>query len=87
MPVTAEVGVDSTALGGDTGDYVTEYIKTNNLDSVNIILLTNTSYEIGIARCDGFKASIQDLVDEGTVNIVAEQEAEAREDAESITKD
>lgn len=35
----------------------------------------------------GFKASIQDLVDEGTVNIVAEQEAEAREDAESITKD
>lgn len=87
MPVTAEVGVDSTALGGDTGDYVTEYIKTNNLDSVNIILLTNTSYEIGIARCDGFKASIQDLVDEGTVNIVAEQEAEAREDAESITQD
>lgn len=86
MPVTAEVGVDGEALGGDTGSYVSEYVKTNNISKLNLILLTNTSYSIGVARCDGFKDSIQDLVLDGTINIVASEDAELREDAETITK-
>ncbi len=86
MEVTATVGVDGNALGGDTGDYVSEYIKTNNLSSVDMILLTNTSYEIGIQRCNGFKDAIKDLVDEGIVNIVAEEDIEMREDAEVVAK-
>jgi len=83
--VTAAVGVDATALGADTGNYVVEYIKTNNLSNVNLYLLTNTSYEIGVARCDGFKYAIQDLVDEGIIHIVAEDVYEAREEAAAAT--
>lgn len=86
MEVTAAVGVDGIALGGDTGDYVSEYIKTNNLSSVDMILLTDTSYEIGIQRCNGFKDAIKDLVDEGIVNIVAEEDIEMREDAEVVAE-
>lgn len=84
--VTAEIGVDGTSLGGDTGDYVSEYVKTNNLDSVNMLLLVNTSYEIGIHRCNGFKNAIQDLVDEGIVNVVAEGDIELRDDSAELTK-
>lgn len=85
MDVAAAVGVDGTALGGDTGDYVVEYIKTNNLTDVNLYLLTNTSYTIGIERCNGFKDAIQDLVDEGIIHIVGEEEWEALEDASAAT--
>lgn len=76
MDVTESVCVDSEALGGDTGNYMVEYIKTNNLKNVNLYLLTNTSYDIGIARCDGFKNAIADLVDEKTIKIVGEDDAE-----------
>jgi len=86
MNVTTAVGVDSTALGANTGDYLAEYIKTNHLTDVNLYLLTNTSYDIGIERCNGFKKSIQDLVDEGIIHIVAEDDYEALEDAAAATE-
>lgn len=85
--VTAAVGVDATALGADTGDYVVEYIKTYNLKKVNMILLTNTFYDVGIARCDGFRESIQDLVNEGVINIVAEDQAETFDEGVEVTKE
>lgn len=84
--VTAAVGVDGTALGGNTGDYVVEYIKTYNLEKVNMILLVDNFYEIGIARCEGFKTAIQDLVEEGVINIVAEEEAETLEAGAEATE-
>lgn len=84
--VTTAVGVDSNALGADTGDYVVEYIKTYNLKKVNMILITNTTYDIGIARCDGFKSAIKDLIDEGIINIIAEDEAETFEAGVSVTE-
>ncbi len=84
--VTTIVGVDSNALGADTGDYVVEYIKTYNLKKVNMLLITDTNYDIGIARCEGFKSAIQDLIDEDIINIVAEEEAETFEVGVEITK-
>lgn len=85
MDVAAAVGVDSTALGGDTGDYVVEYIKTNNLTDVNLYLLTNTSYSIGVERCEGFKDAIQDLIDEGIIHVIGDDDEELLEDASEAT--
>ena len=84
--VTTVVGVDSNALGADTGDYVVEYIKTYNLKKVNMILIIDKNYDIGIARCEGFKSAIKDLIDEGIINIIAEDEAETFEAGVAVTE-
>lgn len=85
MEITEAVGVDGTALGGNTGNYVVEYVKTNNLQNINMYLLTNTTYDIGVARCDGFKEAISDLVDDKTIRIVGEDEAETLEAGVEMT--
>lgn len=85
MDVATGVGVDAIDLGGSTGEYMVEYVKANGLKDVKLYLLTNTSYAIGIDRCNGFKDAIQDLVDDGTIDIVAEDEYELREDAAAVT--
>ena len=83
--VTEAVIVDSNALGGDTGNYMVEYIKTNNLKNVNLYLLINKSYDVGVARCDGFRSSIEELVDEGIINIVGEGDAETLDAGVELT--
>lgn len=80
------VGVDAQALGGQTGEYAAEYIKENFPDGCKLALITNTNYEVGIARCDGFKAAIQDLVDDGTIEIVNEQPAELQDEGLDVTE-
>lgn len=85
MEVTGAVGVDATDLGGNTGDYLVEYVKTNNLKSVNLYILTNTTYDIGVARCDGFKSAIADLVNEEIISIVGDGEAETLDAGVEVT--
>lgn len=79
--ITAAVCVDSNALGGDTGTYLTEYIRTYNLSGLKIGMITNESYTIGIARCDGFKNSIKSLVEDGSVTVVSEILAESTQES------
>ena len=84
--ITAEVCVDSNALGGDTGRYLSEYVRTYNLSNIKLGLLTNKSYDIGVARCDGFKESINDMVKDGSVSIVSEILAETTEESTEAVK-
>ena len=85
--VTAAVCVDPVALGGDTGDYLVEYVRTNNLSNLKIGMITNKSYTIGVARCEGFKESIEDLEKSGTASIVSEILAESTEETTAaVTK-
>ena len=79
--ITAAVCVDSNALGGDTGEYLSEYIRTYNLSGLKIGLITNESYTIGVARCDGFKESIKDLEKDGSITVVSEMLAETTEES------
>ena len=76
MDVTSFVCVDSTALGGDTGDYLCEYIKTYGLTDINLVIVDNKTYDVGVARCDGFKAAVKTMVDRRIINIVDEYDAE-----------
>ena len=79
------IGVDANALGGETGKYLNDYIQKNFPDGCKMALLTNSSYEIGKARCQGFKDAIQDLVDAGTVEIVNEQDAESQDEGMTVS--
>jgi ABC-type sugar transport system substrate-binding protein len=74
--VDTAVGVNSNALGADTGKYVCEYIKANRIDNVKMIIIDNRNYDVGIARCEGSRSSIRDLRDEGLIDVVAEAPAE-----------
>lgn len=85
--VNTSVGVVPSELGAGTGEYACQYIKTHGLKEVHLMIIGNTSYEIGIARCDGFKAAIQDLVDQGTITVSCEGSGETREQgAEEVKK-
>ena len=84
--VTSHVGVVPAELGGNTGKYAAEYIKENFPDGCKIALIENSNYEIGIQRCEGFKAELQELIDDGTVEIVNEQDAELQEEGLDITE-
>lgn len=83
---TSFIGVDATALGGNTGDYMVDFVKEKYPDGCKLAIIGNSSYEIGIARCDGFKSAIQGLVEEGLVTIVNEQDAESQDEGYDITE-
>lgn len=78
--ITAAVCVDSNALGGDTGDYLVEYVRTYNLSGLKIGMITNKSYSIGVARCEGFKEAIEDLEEDGSAAVVSEILAETTDE-------
>ena len=78
--ITAKVCVDSEALGGDTGDYLVEYIRTYNLSDLKIGMITNESYTIGVARCDGFREAVKTLEEDGSAVVVSEMLAETTEE-------
>lgn len=84
--VTSHVGVVPEELGGNTGTYAAEYIKENFSDGCKLAIIGDSNYEIGIARCDGFKDALQELIDDGTVEIVNEQDAELQEEGLDITE-
>ncbi len=81
--VTSHVGVSNYDLGYMTGEYVATYVEENFPDGCNLAILGNTSYEIGVERCDGFKDAIADI--EG-LTIVAEQDAEMQDEGLDITE-
>lgn len=81
--VTGHVGVSNYDLGYLTGEYVASYVEENYPDGCNLAILGNTSYEIGVERCDGFKDAIADI--EG-LTIVAEQDAEMQDEGLDITE-
>ena len=78
--ITSSVCVDSNALGGNTGDYLVEYIRTYNLRGLKMAMITNESYTIGVARCEGFKKAIKDLEKDGSATIVSEMLAETTDE-------
>ncbi|MDC7287717.1 substrate-binding domain-containing protein [Blautia schinkii] len=84
--VTSHVGVVPSELGGNTGKYAVDYIKENFPDGCKLAIIGDSNYEIGIARCDGFKEAIKELTDAGTVEIVNEQDAELQEEGLDITE-
>ena len=84
MDITSFVCVDSKALGGDTGDYLCEYIKTYGLGEVNLIVVDNKNYDVGIARCEGFRSSIKNMTDQGIIKIVAQDDAETFDSSEEL---
>lgn len=83
--VTTSVLVNSNALGSDTGDYVCEYLKTNDLKDQKLVIVDNKNYDVGIARCDGFRDSIKELIEEGILEIVAEDDAETFDTSKELT--
>ena len=84
--VTSHVGVVPAELGGNTGKYAVDYIKENFPDGCKLAIIGDSNYEIGIARCDGFKEALKELIDDGTVEIVNEQDAELQEEGLDITE-
>lgn len=77
------VGVSNYDLGALTGQYAAEYIKENFPDGCKMAILVNSSYEVGVERCTGFKDAVADV--EG-LEIVAEQDAELQEEGLDITE-
>ena len=80
------IGVDANALGGKTGEYLADYIPKHFPKGCKMALLTNSSYEIGKARCKGFEDAIKPLVDSGKVTIVNKQDAESQDEGMTVTE-
>ncbi len=70
--IDAAVGVVPADLGAGAGNYACEYIKTHGLKDVKMFILGYTKYEIGVGRCNGFKSAIQDMVDQGVIDVVSD---------------
>lgn len=85
--ITAEVCVDPSALGGATGDYLVEYIRTYDLSGLKVGMITNESYTIGVARCDGFREAVKPLEEDGSITIVSEMLAETTEETNITVKE
>lgn len=77
------VGVSNYDLGGKTGEYVKEYVEKNFPDGCKMAIIGNSSYEVGVERCKGFKDAIQDVAG---LEVVAEQDAELQEEGLDITE-
>ena len=86
MDIDSFVCVDSNALGGDTGEYLCEYIKTYGLNDVKLIVIDNKNYDVGIARCNGFKNALKLMIEQGIVTIVAEDDAETFDAGAELTE-
>ena len=83
---TAQIVVDSTKLGSATGEYLREYVKAHNITKLKAALLIDRSFSIGIARCDGFRKSIQPLINEGILEVANETQGQMYEEIKVILK-
>ena len=83
---TAQIVVDSTKLGSATGEYLCEYVKAHNITKLKAALIIDRSFSIGIARCDGFRKSIQPLINEGILGVVNETQGQMYEEIKVILK-
>ena len=69
---TSQIVVDSTELGSATGKYLDEYVKENGITKLNAIYVVYDAFSIAKERCDGFRQSVQPLVDNGTLEVATE---------------
>ncbi len=76
---TSQIVVDSGILGSATGDYVREYIKENNIQHLNAAFIIDTSFTIGVERCNGFRHSVQPLIDSGVMTVTSETKGNLHE--------
>lgn len=83
---TAQIVVDSTKLGSATGEYLREYVKAHNITKLKAALIIDRSFSIGIARCDGFRKSIQPLINEGILEVANETQGQMYEEIKVILK-
>jgi ABC-type sugar transport system substrate-binding protein len=77
------VGVSNYELGAMTGNYVVEYVRTNFPNGCTMALLTNSSYEVGVERCNGFKEAI---AKEPSIRVIASQDAELLNEGLDVTE-
>jgi ABC-type sugar transport system substrate-binding protein len=77
------VGVSNYELGKLTGEYAVKYIDENFSGSVKMALLTNSSYEVGVERCNGFKDAV---AKDSKIVVVAAQDAELMDEGVNITE-
>lgn len=77
------VGVSNYDLGKLTGEYAADYIAKNFPDGCKMAILVNSSYEVGVERCQGFKDAVANVAG---LEIVAEQDAELQEEGLDITE-
>ena len=85
-PPTTQIIVDATQLGSATGEYLVDYVKKNNITDLKAALLINTSFSIGIERCNGFRTAIQPLIDSGVLEIVTERTGQLLEEVKVTTR-
>ncbi len=81
--IDGHVGVSNYDLGKLTGEYVADYVTENYPDGCKLAILGNTSYEIGVERCNGFKDAVSEVAG---LEIVAEQDAEMQDEGMDITE-
>lgn len=77
------VGVSNYELGKLTGEYAVKYVNENYSGNVKMALLTNSSYEVGVERCNGFKDVV---AKESKITVVAAQDAELMDEGVNITE-
>lgn len=76
----AQIVVDSRRLGAATGEHLAAYVERNGLTGLKAALITNDSYTVGAERCEGFRSSIEPLVESGALEIVSEIRCELSEE-------
>ena len=69
---TAQIVVDNKVLGAATGDYLKEYVKKNDIKKLKALYVTDSSFSIGIERCNGFLDSVEPLVAQNILTVAAE---------------
>lgn len=76
---TSQIVVDSGILGSATGEYVTKYIQDRKIEHLNAAFIIDTSFSIGVERCNGFRQSVQPLIDSGIMTVTAETKGNLHE--------
>lgn len=77
------VGVSNYDLGNMTGKYAADYIAKNFPNGCKMAILGNSSYEVGVERCKGFKDAIKGVKG---LKVVADQDAELQEQGLDMTE-
>ena len=78
---TSQVTVDAKELGSATGKYLAEYVKEHGITRLKAAYMIDNSFSIAIERCDGFRKSVQPLIDSGVLTVAVETKGHLYEEA------